>query len=323
MTDWSFVNDIPLCQIQIYAGVIPHAVNLNCMATPEGELFLSCSVCSTKSWASHVGQNEPGRLRLNGRVYPVVLNRVQDEAVLDRAWAARVKKLQVHGEAPTIPPRLPTRNGPRDGGAFSCARPLTSRPGTRRRKAREHRDHWSQQRCWHHPAAPPGRHGRRPRRRLRPIGAGRGRSARFSPNLAARDRLRRSRGTGVRADGSRLRRAPRRHSLREPHIQLSDGQRRRHPGGRGGLQDGWSLSHRAGQRARRGPHIGQSVLELEGPGGAHRRRIGSLGGHHSHADPAGTWRWPGPAPSSTQRRSRRSRCSAAGVTRSGPWMWTI
>ena len=43
VTDWSFVNDIPLCQIQIYAGVIPHAVNLNCMATPDGELFLSCS----------------------------------------------------------------------------------------------------------------------------------------------------------------------------------------------------------------------------------------------------------------------------------------
>src|SRR5262245_42855283 len=65
VTDWSFVNDVPLCQIQITAGFLPHAINLNCMATPEGELFLSCSVCSTKYWASHVKQNEPGRLRLN------------------------------------------------------------------------------------------------------------------------------------------------------------------------------------------------------------------------------------------------------------------
>ena len=117
VTDWSFVNDIPLCQIQIYAGVIPHAVNLNCMATPEGELFLSCSVCSTKYWASHVGQNEPGRLRLNGRVYPVVLNRVQDEAVLDRAWAARVKKLQVHGEGPYNP--VPPPDAKRPAGWWS------------------------------------------------------------------------------------------------------------------------------------------------------------------------------------------------------------
>ena len=112
VTDWSFVNDVPLCQIQIYAGPIPHAVNLNCMATPEGELFLSCSVCSTKFWASQVEQNEPGRLRLNDRVYPVVLNRVQDEAVLDRAWAARVKKLQVHGEPPYNPAPPPDAKRP-------------------------------------------------------------------------------------------------------------------------------------------------------------------------------------------------------------------
>jgi hypothetical protein len=103
VTDWSFANDIPLCQIQITAGVIPHAVNLNCMATPEGELFLSCSGCADKYWSSHVGAGERGRLRLNGRVYPVVLNRVLDEATLDRAWAARVKKLQVQGGGPYNP----------------------------------------------------------------------------------------------------------------------------------------------------------------------------------------------------------------------------
>jgi hypothetical protein len=112
VTDWSFVNDVPLCQIQIRAGIIPHAVNLNCMATPDGALFLSCSVCSTKYWASQVGPDEPGRLRLNGRVYPVVLNRVQDQAVLDRAWAARVKKLQVHGEPPYNPAPPPDAKRP-------------------------------------------------------------------------------------------------------------------------------------------------------------------------------------------------------------------
>ena len=112
VTNWSFVNDVPLCQIQVYSAFIPHSVNLNCMATPEGELFLSCSVCSSKFWASQVGDNEPGRLRLNGRVYPVVLNRVLDEAVLDRAWAARVKKLQVHGEPPYNPAPPPDAKRP-------------------------------------------------------------------------------------------------------------------------------------------------------------------------------------------------------------------
>jgi hypothetical protein len=118
VTDWSFANDVPLCQIQIYAGLLPHAVNLNCMATPEGELFLSCSVCSTKYWASHVGRDEPGRLRLNGRVYPVVLNRVQDEAVLDRAWAARVKKLQVHGGGAINPAPPPDAKRPEGWWSF-------------------------------------------------------------------------------------------------------------------------------------------------------------------------------------------------------------
>jgi hypothetical protein len=112
VTDWSFANDVPLCQIQITAGVIPHAINLNCMATPEGELFLSCSGCADKYWSSHVGANERGRLRLNGRVYPVVFNRVQDDAVLDRAWAARVKKLQVQGGGPYNPVPPPDAKRP-------------------------------------------------------------------------------------------------------------------------------------------------------------------------------------------------------------------
>lgn len=107
VADWRFANDVPLCQIQIQVGWRPHAVNLNCMATPSGELFLSCSVCTRKHWAGQVAQNEPSRtaarLRLDGRLYPVTLNRVLDPAQLDRAWAARVKKLQVHGGGPINP----------------------------------------------------------------------------------------------------------------------------------------------------------------------------------------------------------------------------
>ena len=43
VTDWSFANDVSLCQIQISIMLRPHAVNVNCMATPEGDLFISCS----------------------------------------------------------------------------------------------------------------------------------------------------------------------------------------------------------------------------------------------------------------------------------------
>lgn len=97
VTDWSFANQVPLCQIQIWAGIRPHSINLNCMSTPDGKLYLSCSFCDSKYWASNVGANESGRLRLNGIVYPVIFNRVLDPAELDRAWAARVAKLQIQG----------------------------------------------------------------------------------------------------------------------------------------------------------------------------------------------------------------------------------
>lgn len=94
ISDWSFANDVQLCQIQISIGIRPHSVNLNCMATPEGELFLSCSAGEQKYWCPRVEPNHSGRLRLDGVVYPVVLNRVTDPATLDEAWAARILKLQ-------------------------------------------------------------------------------------------------------------------------------------------------------------------------------------------------------------------------------------
>ena len=48
ISDWSFANNVELCQIQITAGLLPHSINLNCMATFTGELYLSCSLCDGK-----------------------------------------------------------------------------------------------------------------------------------------------------------------------------------------------------------------------------------------------------------------------------------
>jgi hypothetical protein len=93
-SDWSFANDVALCQIQISMGLRPHSVNLNCMASPDGELFLSCSGGARKYWCPRVGPDEGARLRLDGVVYPVVLNRVTDTATLDKAWSARVQEFQ-------------------------------------------------------------------------------------------------------------------------------------------------------------------------------------------------------------------------------------
>ncbi len=105
--DWSFANDVSLCQIQIGIWMRPHSVNVNCMATPEGELFISCSVGVNKYWCPRVGQDHSGRLRLDGVVYPVVLNREMDQTTLDRVWASRIRKLQ----KPAVQARQPGGGG--------------------------------------------------------------------------------------------------------------------------------------------------------------------------------------------------------------------
>lgn len=100
-------NEENLCQIQIWAGIRPHSINLNCMATPEGELFLSCSVCDRKYWAARVGKDEEAVLRLGKLLYPVYLNREQDPEVMDKAFRARVTKLQYTDIETMVTPRPP------------------------------------------------------------------------------------------------------------------------------------------------------------------------------------------------------------------------
>ena len=108
VTDWSFANDVSLCQIQIGIMLRPHAVNVNCMATPDGNLYISCSFGDNKYWCPRVGEDHAGRLRLDGIVHPVVLNREMDQAALDRIWAARIRKLQ----KPAVQARQPGGGAP-------------------------------------------------------------------------------------------------------------------------------------------------------------------------------------------------------------------
>ena len=107
VADWSFANDVSLCQIQIGIWLRPHSVNVNCMATPEGDLFISCSFGADKYWCPRVGADHSGRLRLDGVVYPVALNRELDPAMLDRVWSARIRKLQ----KPAVQARQPGGGG--------------------------------------------------------------------------------------------------------------------------------------------------------------------------------------------------------------------
>ena len=109
ISDWSFANDVPLCQIQVSAGLIPYSINLNCMATSSGDLYLSCGACENKGWGGRALDNGRMRIRLAETVYPVTATRVLDPNELDRAWIARVAKLQVHNSPlnPAVPVGTP------------------------------------------------------------------------------------------------------------------------------------------------------------------------------------------------------------------------
>lgn len=102
VTDWSFANDVPLCQIQVQVGIRPHSVNLNCMAS-DGRLYLSCAGCDGKTWSTAALERPAARLRLGDMVYPVTLSRVEDPLELDEAWRAREGKLGRPVDTPRQP----------------------------------------------------------------------------------------------------------------------------------------------------------------------------------------------------------------------------
>lgn len=93
VTDWGFANDVQLCQIQVNTRPLAHAINLNCMATDEGNLYLSCASCEGKRWSTAALNDPRARLRLDDQVFPVRLARVTDPAELDLAWRTRAAKL--------------------------------------------------------------------------------------------------------------------------------------------------------------------------------------------------------------------------------------
>ena len=107
VTNWAFANQVPLCQVQVDTGLLPHALNLNCWADSNGDLYLSCGSCDGKRWSKAAVANSEARVRVGQTVYPVNLTRVVDERQLDSAWASRAVKL------------AGAQNEPRPGGWWS------------------------------------------------------------------------------------------------------------------------------------------------------------------------------------------------------------
>jgi quinoprotein glucose dehydrogenase len=56
------------------------------MADDSGALYLSCARCDGKAWSTAAISNSAGRIRIDGKVYPVTLTRVEEGGLLEVAW---------------------------------------------------------------------------------------------------------------------------------------------------------------------------------------------------------------------------------------------
>lgn len=85
ITDWSFVNEVSLCQLQTNVAFIPYSINMNCSSLEE-ELFVGCMNCEDKRWGAALAERGTARFRINDVVYPVTARRLMDPAEKDHAW---------------------------------------------------------------------------------------------------------------------------------------------------------------------------------------------------------------------------------------------
>ena len=90
--DWGFVNEVGLCQVEVQSWRA-HSITLNCMSS-EQNLYVSCSRCDGKYWSGVALESPAGKIRIEGKVYPVNLARITDADDLDRIWIARATKLK-------------------------------------------------------------------------------------------------------------------------------------------------------------------------------------------------------------------------------------
>ena len=102
ISDWSFVNDVSLCQLQTSVFYLPHSLNLNC-SSMEKELFIGCMNCEGKSWGAALTEHGIARIRINDIVYPVAARRLMEPAEKDHAWFSSSTK----AERPLDTPRPP------------------------------------------------------------------------------------------------------------------------------------------------------------------------------------------------------------------------
>lgn len=100
VTDWSFVEQIPECQIEVRPSE-PYSINAMCFPV-GGDLFVGCMHCAGKRWPTYLQSDPRLRVKLGDRIYPLRATRVTDPAVIQGAWEQRSRR-RLAGPPPPVP----------------------------------------------------------------------------------------------------------------------------------------------------------------------------------------------------------------------------
>lgn len=86
--DWSFVNAVEVIQLETLPASKPHSVNV-WAGSVDGKLYIPTSLIRGSSdpierdWVKNVIANPQVRIRINGKVYSLRAERVEDAATID------------------------------------------------------------------------------------------------------------------------------------------------------------------------------------------------------------------------------------------------
>jgi len=99
--DWGFVATAGLCDLETRVN-FPHSVKLNCF-NDGTKLYIGCMSCEGKLWSGYISNDPRGRIRVEDKVYPVDLRRLETGPEMKSAWRSRLAKIRPGQEVPAIP----------------------------------------------------------------------------------------------------------------------------------------------------------------------------------------------------------------------------
>jgi len=102
IADWSFTDEHNLIAVETRPAA-PHSVTTICMAY-QGDLYIPAQNGSAKSWPHYAVSDPTARVKIDGRIYPVTLTRVNSAALTEPLMAAAREKYDFTPDPDAPPP---------------------------------------------------------------------------------------------------------------------------------------------------------------------------------------------------------------------------